>query len=114
MSAITRGIVLGQDGDELIIQATDAEVARFGKGSAVAVAQAAKKAKKGLLTLNDFAWAMNGTLYDEQGRPVCIVRRFEVDQAVDYIDATNLANTNATYVNGLSDVHYRIEAEGPV
>lgn len=106
MSAITRGIVLGQDGDELIIQATDAEVARFGKGSAVAVAQAAKgKARHGEFTVEHFEWATNGILYDSAGRPVCMVKNFQVEQVVDQIEVMTFAQP---------EFRYHIEAEGPV
>lgn len=105
MSAGARGIVLGSNGDELIVKATDADVAKFGKGNAVHVAPLN-------VELGVPWWETDGRLYDAQGRAVCWIRNVQLN-APQQFDVTTFTNYGEqTYVQGLRS--YRIEAEGPV
>lgn len=87
-----RGMVIGRDTEQLVIRATEAEVARYALATAVTVAPAGRR--PGPL--------LDGLLYDAGGQPVLAVTsvRWETQQ----IDVTAFGDTSPVFVQALDRV----------
>lgn len=115
-----RGVVIREERDTLVVQASEQDVQRFARsrgGAEVNVqaatlrvsmggardiyADGAPPENPGVLRMDDF-------LYDREGKPVARVRDVRVD--VDRIDVTSFGDVARNFVNGLT--HVRIQADG--
>ena len=104
MSQIVRGIVLSRDLSDLVIRATDAEVARFAVHAAVAVAEAvdATQMQAGLIDPGD------PYLYNRHGERVAIIDQVSVTR--QNIDITSVGSAAHEFIRGSSEL--RISARG--
>ncbi len=106
MSALTRGIILHKEGEQLVIQANEAEVAHFALNASVNVAGAPTTNAVGIYQ----ELAEHGILYDRHGREVAFVTSVQMER--HQIDVTTFAHSEPTYIPGM--LRYIISAEGPV
>lgn len=107
MSALARGIVLQKHGEQLVIQATEAEVVQFALGSVVAAhEQSPFGGPWGIAGIEQ-----DGLLYNKAGVPVAYMRECTVNRQM--IDVTTFGSAQSQmFVHGLPT--YTIRAEGPV
>ncbi len=107
MSALARGIVLQKDGEQLVIQATEAEVVQFALGGAVtAVGKATFGGPWGIQGISD-----DGVLYTKDGKPVAYIQDCTINRQM--IEVTTFGDYGKQqFVNGLPE--YEIRARGPV
>lgn len=104
----TRGIVLREESDVLVVQATPEEVASFALGQGVHVVAGAPEPAE---TRSDTFRALmdeGGLLYDRHGRVVARVTSMRVSR--DSIDMTTAFDSAPVLMSGRRHVH--IEAEG--
>lgn len=95
---IARGIVLGADRANLIIQATESETALFSKNAEVVVSQPDVHPKAASASLVEVLQS-TGLLYDSHGRPVAMVTSVNITS--DTIDRTMSSDYTERYVSGL-------------
>lgn len=96
-SPLLRGIILREEGAELVVRATEGEVAAFGAGREVHLAPTTPAVEPSMLA--------GETLYDRNGNPVCIVT--DVSMSVDRVDMTSMGDVVRNYVSGLITVDIR-------
>lgn len=106
--SVVRGIVLARDGEDLVIRASDADVAQFAVHQAVLTA--AVDAPPALGWTRVYADMMaDGYLYDRTGRRVALIDK--IDITTDTIDVTTFGSA-VEYVSAGQRV--RIQGRGPV
>lgn len=94
-----RGIILRQDGDQLVVRATDADVRRFASAQAVEVRERRTPDAVG----TDWMEVMRDGLYDRYGRRVALVQ--DLVQRADRLDVTSMGSRERQYLDG----PYRVE-----
>lgn len=118
--AAIRGIVLRDERDTLIVQASLDEVQRFAapmRGREVSVQPDVNirlrrpdpttggcvqgQGEVGRIDFGDY-------LYDRDGKPVCVIRTLNMDH--DLLETTSFSDLQRSYMRGA--LHIRIEAEG--
>ena len=87
-----RGIVFENVSDKLIVEATNADVARFAKGASVAIAPVESAYPAAIDEI------VGQTLYDKRGRAVAIVTGLEVHR--NAIDATAFGDAAQRFIYG--------------
>lgn len=99
---MSRGIILRADADELIVQATPADVETFAKNIGKPV-----DVNVPMLT-RDVNWhevMSHGMLYDRHGNP--IARIYNMEQFVTPFDVTHFGSFASTYIHGGRSVEIR-------
>lgn len=120
MSARTRGIIVGVETDKLIVEASDREVRRYGRGDQVELERQAtlsqQRRERGVTGIPrgqaDLTKLMeHGLLYDQHGKVVCAILSLTTE--TEAIDATVFGDLNRRrYLPGL--VSYSIQARGHI
>ncbi len=102
-----RGIILREQADVLVVQPTDGEVVKFGKGTPVSV-----NGPVAPLTMRDVAdmVGLGEVLYDIHGRAVAMIQDMTVHR--DRMETTAFGSDHRSYINGLQ--RFEIRATGPV
>lgn len=101
--AALRGIVLREERDSLVVQATPDEVAQFAVASPVAVAMLRQRDPEH----EQYPCAAPGEiLYTADGRPAGMVR--DVMMSADRFDVTSFGDNSSRYVDGPRHIDIRL------
>lgn len=96
-SPVLRGIVLREEGAELVVRATEGEVAAFGEGREVHLGATTPAVEPNMLA--------GETLYDRNGNAVCVVT--DVSMSVERVDMTSFGDHIRQYAAGAISVDIR-------
>ena len=114
MSDILRGIAIRERPGELVVRATDAEVAAFATTgpSDVMLAREHRQASAGVQDYGRWRDLMDtgGMLYNARGVPVAVVTSMSV--SMDPIETTGFGDAMRGFLSGPRRIELRVEALG--